>query len=199
MGVADCGSYFHQGSSPYKSPKILYIGRLERIKGVDVLLRAAEQIPEADLLIAGAGAEGMRLRKLAASLAVPVKFLGAVGAEEKFRLLAEANVFVLPSRVMPSGRTEGLPVTLLEAMQVGCPIVASRVGGVPEIVRDGVSGLLIPPEEPDSLSRAIRSCLEDRAAAHLRAERASSEVQAFHLGQVAETYRCLITKAAEKG
>jgi glycosyltransferase involved in cell wall biosynthesis len=129
------------------------VGRLSPEKDVTTLLKAAalvvERHPSFRLQIAGAGPCGVELAALAGSLGLMdrVEFLGDVS--DVPALLARASLFVLPSV------TEGLPLTVLEAMACGLPVVATRVGGTPEAVADGVSGLLVPPREPGLLAGAI--------------------------------------------
>ena len=94
----------------------------------------------------GGGGERARLERLAARLRLDgVAFHGPLGSADVRRVLADAHAMVLPSVVLASGRTEGLPVALKEAMAMGVPVVASRVTGVPELVRDGETGLLVEP------------------------------------------------------
>ena len=92
-----------------------------------------------------------------------MRFLGHVSGAQKQALLRAADAFVLPSRRLPSGRTEGTPTALLEAMAAGLPPVAAGVGGVPDVVRDGVSGLLYEPGRSRELSRALARVRADEA------------------------------------
>jgi glycosyltransferase involved in cell wall biosynthesis len=120
----------------------LYAGRLSPEKGIAELVEATDGLP---LVVAGDGP----LRTL-----VPAT-LGFVPRHELERLYATAGVVVLPSR------QEGLPLSLLEAMAHGCPIVATRVGGIPQLVEHGRSGLLVPPRDPAALRKAIETLLGD--------------------------------------
>ena len=122
----------------------LYAGRLSPEKGIDELVAATHGLP---LVVAGDGP----LRGL-----VP-QTLGFVPHDELERLYERAAVVVLPSR------HEGLPVSLLEAMAHACPIVATRVGGIPQLIDHGRTGLLIPPRAPETLRFAIETLLEDPA------------------------------------
>jgi glycosyltransferase involved in cell wall biosynthesis len=135
-----------------ESPAVL-VARLSPEKDVATLLRAAalvcHELPSFRLQIAGTGpclAELLRLRD-ELSLGGNVEFLGEV--RDVARLLASARLFVL------SSTTEGVSLTLLEAMASGLPVVATRVGGNPEVVADGGTGLLVPAGDPGSLARAI--------------------------------------------
>ena len=140
---------------------LLFVGRLdERPKHVSMLIRAFADISgghrDTDLLIAGDGPDGPWLRALAEELAPGrIRCLGWVGdAEMLARLYNVAECLVLCSR------HEGFPTVVGEALASGTPVLATRVGGVAEVVRDGVSGWLIPPEDPpalvDALSRVLR-------------------------------------------
>ena len=83
------------------------------------------------------------------------------GAERE-RLYTLADVVVIPSIVLAEGRTEGMPVACLEAMAAGRPVIASRVGGLPEIIADGENGLLVEPGDPDKLRELLKLVLSDR-------------------------------------
>jgi glycosyltransferase involved in cell wall biosynthesis len=133
---------------------VLFLGRLVPIKGVDVAVRAVGQLPGATLVVAGDGPERERLEALARRLGAPVRFVGFVEGERKQRLLREANVFVSPSRPV-HGRTEGAPPAVLEAMDAGLAVVASRSGGLGELIDHGGTGLLVKPGDPGALGRAL--------------------------------------------
>lgn len=134
---------------------VLFLGRLVPIKGVDVLIGALSGASGTALLVAGDGPERARLEASAAAGGLAARFVGAVDPSRRAELLAAADMFALPSRVLPGGRHEGLPVALLEAMATGLPVIATRTGGIPEVVDDGVSGLLVPPDDARSLRAAL--------------------------------------------
>ncbi len=85
------------------------------------------------------------------------------------RLLAETHLFVMPSIVAPSGDRDGTPTVIAEALLHEVPVVATRVCGIPEMVRPGETGWLVPPEDPQALAVAIREALAHPAEAHRRA------------------------------
>jgi glycosyltransferase involved in cell wall biosynthesis len=89
-----------------------------------------------------------------------VEFLGWIDGAAKAQALAEATVYALPSYM------EGLPMGVLEAMAVGLPVVATTVGGIPDVIEDGVTGLLIEPGDQDGLARALSLLLSDAALRH---------------------------------
>lgn len=156
------------------------VGHLRRLKGVDIFLEAsrlvAAEMPEATGVIVGSGEDEAELRLLRSRLGVEesVDFLGY--RRDARRLLHAFDVFVVPSR------HEGLPVALLEAMALGRPVVATSVGGVPEVIRDGVNGLLVPPEDPAALAVGIVRLLRDRELAGRLAARGAETVEGSFTG-----------------
>jgi glycosyltransferase involved in cell wall biosynthesis len=137
----------------------LCLGRLVPIKGLDDAVRAAALYPAAELVIAGRGPERERLESIATACGARARFVGHVEGEQKQRLLRAADVFVLPS-IEERGRREGLPTALLEAMAVGLPVIATRTGGVPEVVREA-HGLLVPMRRPDAIAAALAALGSD--------------------------------------
>lgn len=148
---------------PFDPPRLLCLGRLAREKGFDRVLRAFpamhERFPDLQLIVAGDGPERQELETLAADLGVRshVRFTGWVQREETRRLLNSATVVAIPSR------TEGLPLVALEASIMGRPIVATRVGGLPEVVLDGATGMLVDGEKPGDVAAAVCALLADVA------------------------------------
>lgn len=147
---------------------LLVVGRLRIRKGVDVLLAAMPALlsrhPAARLLIAGDGEHRAALEQAAAALVLgeAVSFLGRADAARVRRLLRGAVALVVPSIY------EGMPLVVLEAMEASVPVIASRVSGIPEVVEDGRTGWLVPPEEPASLAAALAAALDDPAEAGRR-------------------------------
>ena len=142
-------------SDNQSSPLILAAGRLSPEKGFDVLVEAAAIVPEARFVLFGEGGERDRLetRITELDLGKRVKLPGFTREFDQF--VPWADVFVLPSH------TEGLPNVALEASAAGVPVVATAVGGTPEVVADGVTGHLVPPARPDLLAKDIRALLTD--------------------------------------
>jgi len=129
----------------------LCIGRLAPEKGIDVLLRALRLVPGARLRIAGDGPQRQALEHMAQELAPGrVRFLGRLSRDQVARELAEADALVLPSVGL-----EVAPFAILEAAAAALPAVASAVGGVPEWVEDGRTGVLVPPGEVEPLAAAL--------------------------------------------
>ena len=145
-----------QAGRPESPPRIVAIGRLVEKKGFDVLARAAEQL-DAVVEIVGDGPERARLE------GGPVRLSGALAHGDALERLRGATAFALPCRELRSGDRDGLPVAIVEAMSAGVPVVTTPVGGIPELVRDGETGLLVPPDDADALARALGRLLEDAA------------------------------------
>ena len=136
-------------------PTVAVLGALSPEKGVGVAIEALAEIPEAQLLIAGDGPDRPTLEALATRRAPDrVIFAGATDRPED--VLAAADVLMLPSL------TEGVPAVALEAGLAAVPVVASDVGFVADVVLDGVTGLLVPPEEPAALAAGVRTALASR-------------------------------------
>jgi glycosyltransferase involved in cell wall biosynthesis len=157
-----------------RAPLVLTVARLDAQKGVAYLLGAAADVPDAVFVIAGEGPERAALEAQASSLGIAhrVRFLGH--RRDVPALLAIADLFVLPSL------WEGLPLSVLEAMAAGVPVVATRIGGTDELVRDGETGTLAPPENGPALADAIRSVLYDRERALRMAAAARALVEREH-------------------
>lgn len=183
---------------PWSPPTLMYVGRVEAQKRLDVLLRAFAQLvethPNVRLRIVGAGTESGSVAQLARSLGVEhrVELLGRVELDEVPRLLDEATVAVLSSDF------EGLPMALLEAARQGRPTVATAVGGVPELVLDGHTGLLVDRDSPQAFARAVATLLDDRPLAERlgRAARARFTAE-FSLDACADAYDRLYHEVAE--
>ena len=141
---------------------ILSVGRLTYEKGHTFLIQAIPEVlerhPDTVFALAGEGIlrSGLKAEARQLSISERVHFLGF--RQDILELMAAADIFVLPSR------SEGLPIALLEAMGMGMAIVASNVGGVGELVKDGIDGLLVPPEDPVELAKALNRFVKDRNA-----------------------------------
>ncbi|MCZ2343983.1 MAG: glycosyltransferase [Bacteroidales bacterium] len=138
-------------------PLVLAAGRLSPEKGFDVLVQAASQVLNARFVLFGEGTERLRLEQLVSALGLSARFQMPGFTAECDRFLPWADLFVLPSH------TEGLPNVALEASSAGVPVVATAVGGTPEVVADDETGFLVPPAQPDLLATRIREFLADAA------------------------------------
>lgn len=185
-------------TDPPAEPRLAIVGRLIPIKGHDVLLaalaRVREELPEATLEIAGDGPFDAELRATVARLGLTdaVSFLGRVSPAAP--VFERAAVVVVPSR------GEGFGMVALEAMERGRAVVASDVGGLPEIVEDGVSGLVVPPDDPDVLAAALLELLRDPArAAALGAAGRDRALAAFSQDRCTDRVEELYRAALETG
>ena len=140
---------------------ILCIASLQPYKGVEYLVKACailkSRLGNFRCLIIGEGNERKKIEHLIAGLNLQkvVILLGSQPQDRVASLLGEADLFVLPSVVAADGQMEGIPVSLMEAMASGLPVVATNISGIPELVEDGVTGLLVPPGNEHTLADAI--------------------------------------------
>lgn len=151
---------------------LLFVGRLVQRKGVDDLLRAFAAIhprfPESRLSIVGDGPERKSLEALSKLLSVEhfVEFNGVLTGKELEREYDGCFALVLPSKDIATDQAnEGLGLALIEAAMHGKPLVGTRHGGIPEVIKEGVNGLLVPPNDPDSLGTALTELLSHREQA----------------------------------
>ncbi|MBE3577573.1 MAG: glycosyltransferase family 4 protein [Limnochordales bacterium] len=176
--------------------RIAIVSRLSREKGVDLICPALRGWKQRDrpleVRIAGDGPWGERLRHQVdtAGLGGEVKLLGRLTGAEVRNLLGWAELLLLPSR------TEGLPLAILEAMAAGRPVVASRVGGIPWLVRDGVDGWLVEPGRPESLRRGLELAWAHRSQLATMGAKARQRVAESYsadrmIARTLELYRCL--------
>lgn len=138
-------------------PILLYAGRLSPEKNLELLLPVLMGLPGCHLALVGDGPARADLERLFE--AHSVTFTGFLAGEELATAFASADVFVMPSP------TETLGFVVLEAMAAGCPVVAARAGGIPDLVSHGVNGLLFDPSAPDQAREAARALLSDRSRA----------------------------------
>lgn len=170
---------------PSERASVGYVGRISPEKGVDMALRALARLRDeglaADFEVAGGGdAEHLRtLEALAAELGITdrVRFLGPLDTDSLKDFYARLHALVVPSVwEEPAG------LVLVEGALAGVPLVASRVGGIPEIVRDPEEALLVPPGDPAALAAALRRTLTEPEESAARAERARERAQGFRIG-----------------
>jgi phosphatidylinositol alpha-1,6-mannosyltransferase len=142
---------------------VVTVCRVVRGKGIDIALHAVKILIERGIscryVIGGDGPEREHLQRLASDLGVRdnVHFAGYVSEPDKWLLLRSADVFVMPSRVDTSEHHEGFGIAFIEANACGLPTVGTRTGGIPDAIVDGVTGVLVEPESPESLADALMS------------------------------------------
>lgn len=152
---------------------VLFAGSLSYSKGVDVMFECAQRMPDVLFILVGDGLLKTDIKNC--------KFPGACPHEEMPKWMNAADIFVLPSR------SEGTPVVILEALSCGIPVVASRIGGCPDVIRDGQTGYLIPVGDVDMLQRKVRDLLNDNVNRNLMGKRGRKDmVEKFDNKKIAQ-------------
>jgi glycosyltransferase involved in cell wall biosynthesis len=182
-----------RAATPREPARLLFLGRLEREKGVDVLLRALPGVlarrPDVHLSIVGGGSQRAALERLAAELGLAhaVEFTGPVPHETVPSWLARATL-----QVLPSIWAENAAQSCYDCLMLGLPLVASRVAALPEVVREGVNGLLFTPRDPADLARAILRGLEEPGLAARLSQGCAGELARYderaHVTALEELY-----------
>jgi glycosyltransferase involved in cell wall biosynthesis len=156
-------------------PSALFVGVLERYKNVsgvaDAWRRAAAQVPDAQLRLVGDGRETDVVSRLVADVPGRTEWSRRLTPDEIATALDDATVLLLPSF------SEGLPRVAMEAFARGRPVIGARAGGIPDIVEDGVNGLLVDPHDPDSIAGALVRVLSDRSLAERLAAGAAASAE----------------------
>jgi glycosyltransferase involved in cell wall biosynthesis len=166
-----------------ETPTILHVGRLVAVKGAEYLIRAfahiARREPTVQLVLIGDGPLKAKLEALTKSLGLDgrVQFLGALPHDQVLAWMRKAAMLVLPSIRTATGRVEGLGMVLLEAGATGVPAIGSRIGGIPEGILDGETGLLAPERDIQALALSMGRLLDDRDARLRMGERARNHVE----------------------
>jgi glycosyltransferase involved in cell wall biosynthesis len=173
-------------------PTLIFAGRLAPQKSLDVALHALTRADGVTLLIAGEGPDDAQLRAQADALGLDgrARFLGAQPRRTVFELLRAADAALL------SSSWENFPHMAVEALAVGTPVVATSVGGVTEIVRDGENGLLVPPGDPEALAEAIRRYFADAALRERLTAAASPSVDRFAPAAIYDRLEGILERAA---
>jgi glycosyltransferase involved in cell wall biosynthesis len=175
-------------------PTVGVLTRLDARKGLPYLLQAMAQLrsdlPDVRLLIGGAGEDRSALEREAHSLGLMgcVEFAGAVSDSAQF--YRRLDLFVLPSL------DEAFGLVVLEAMAAGLPVVGTRVGGIPELLEDGVQGRLVAPGDSQALAGAIRQLCQDPIRRMQMAEQARRQALRFDIGQTAKALQAVYEELA---
>ena len=173
---------------------IMFVGRLDPIKGVKYLIQAmsiVKNYQNIKLIVIGDGEEKKELKELVSMLNLSdcVYFTGLIDNEKIPEYMSQADIFVLPSL------SEGFPVASLEAMASGLPIVATNVGGLPDIIEDGVNGYLVEPRNPVQLAEKITLLLKDNDLrlniSKANREKAKKYDWSYVVGQLEDVYYSL--------
>jgi len=154
--------------------RILFVGRIVSIKGLDILIRALRGLTGCRLVVVGDGPARRSMEALAGLLGVDATFHGAVDRNEVRRYMGAADLLVVPSRRGIFGRQEGMPRVVGEAWSSGLPVVASRSGGMDDAISRTGAGVLFEPGDVRSLAATLRDIAADRAAVRRMRDRALS-------------------------
>jgi glycosyltransferase involved in cell wall biosynthesis len=176
---------FRHGHAPAAGPpyRVLSVGRLVEKKGYDDLLRAMKLLEsmgvDFQFVHIGGGEQEHSIAALVRKMGLNrrVTLLGTLVHEEVVDWYRKAHCFALACKVASNGDRDGIPNVLVEAMAVGCPVVATRVSAIPELVEDGVTGTLVEPENPEAMARAIREVLLKPEPLEDRKRRARERVE----------------------
>lgn len=180
-------------STPNDDEKILgYVGRLEYIKGCDILIKSfsivKKKFTDSKLILIGDGSEKSELFLLSRKLGIQDSVImnGVVAYEQVPFLLSKFSLFVLPSR------SEGMPNALLQAMAMSLPVIASSVGGIPELIDDKINGLLVKPEDPYELAKAMIFFMENKKLAKEMAMNARIKAENYRIIKIVSIYENLL-------
>ena len=170
----------------------VFVGRLTEQKDLPTAIAAMELVPAARLVVVGDGADRLKLAHIAAAsdAAGRIEFRGSLSRDAALQVVAGAEAGLL------SSAWENLPHSAVEALSVGVPMVATAVGGVPEVVRDGENGLLVPPGRPDELADAIRRILDEPGLRDRLAAAAKPSVEAISSEAIYGRLESLLAEAA---
>lgn len=175
--------------------RILFVGRLHPVKGVQYLLQAMMivhvEMPDAKLTLVGDGEEREYLENLTDSLGIRecVEFVGRIPHERIPDYMHRADVFVLPSL------SESFGLVNLEAMACGLPVVATRVGGIPDIIENGVNGYLIDPMNHEQIAEAVLKLLQDEASRKELSDNNRKEAEKYRWNTVVATLEGVYQKS----
>jgi glycosyltransferase involved in cell wall biosynthesis len=166
--------------------KIVFLGRLNKIKGIEYLIDSVRNIQNCpELIIAGSGPEETKLKAMSQGL--NVRFAGKIPDIEE--LYMQGQFFVLPSL------SEGLPQVILEAMSFGLPVIATRVGGIPDVIEHGKTGFLVEPGNSEDIRKHIEILLADGALRKSMSEACLAEVKKYSWEHIAESIETVLQEA----
>jgi glycosyltransferase involved in cell wall biosynthesis len=155
--------------APPETLRLLGVGRLAAKKGFDVVVDACDVLSRRgvpfEAVLVGPdddGAPGIRRRIFELGLEGQIRLPGQMSQAELLEEYHRASALCLPCRILDTGDRDGIPNVLAEAMACGTPVVTTRVSGIPELVRDGVNGLLVPPDDPAAIADAVLRLARDR-------------------------------------
>lgn len=170
--------------------KVIFVGNLIKRKGVRYLIEAMKEV-NSKLVIIGDGEERENLEELSEELNVDCDFVGEIPSHQVTEYLRDGKLLVLPAI-----EGEGFPNVILEAMSVGLPVVATKLAGIPDLVRDGETGFLVEPANPKELANKINKIIRDEDLLKEMSDNCLEEVKKYSwdniIGQVEEVYRVCV-------
>jgi len=161
------------------APKILWVRALDEVYNpllaIKVLEHLLENYPKTELCMVGPEKDGSRkkIKKIVEEKKLPVKLPGKLSKEEWIRLSREYDVFINTTTI------DNTPVSVIEAMALGLPVVSTNVGGIPYLIEDGENGLLVGSNDPESMAKAIESLIEDPELANKLSRKGREKVESF--------------------
>lgn len=194
-------SNFREKFASKNNKIILFVGRLTEVKGTEYLIKSLPlmKIKDFHCIIVGGGPLEDQLKKLANSLNISdkVTFFGPANTEQLGFLYNISDVFVLPSIIDSIGGTEGTGLVIPEAMDCGIPVIASKVGGIPEIIQHEVNGLLVEQKDTKSLANAIERMLSDNNLRDRLVKNSKETVKEFLPQSIAKQYYDIFTNISK--
>lgn len=158
---------FNQAGKSNKPAKVLSVGRMVETKGFRDLIHAVKKLKNdgkpVELTLIGGGEKLNEFKELASELEIAdlVKFTGALPQNDVRNAMMNCDLFVLAASVSPSGDRDGIPVVLMESLALGIPTISTEVSGIPELIKNFETGLLVPEKNPDALSDAMLLFIHD--------------------------------------
>ena len=206
LKVVHCGVDLSQAplqSATRDARTVLAVGRLDPVKGFETLIDAIALLRDRGVAVkcrlVGSGPleKALRRRARERGIAAQLEFSGPQPYEQIRQWMASATVFVMPSQVAADGNRDGIPVALMEAMANGCPVISTRVSGIPELVEHDRTGMLVEPRDPAALAAAIERLLDSDELRRQLALRARARVESeFDARKEAGRLHGLMTEAA---
>lgn len=151
--------FFHQGDKKV----ILFVGRLAEIKGVNYLIDAMKYLENVKLIIVGDGPEKENLYQQAKNISDEIVFMGSKSHEQLKTIYSSADILVVPSIIDSKGAQEGLPTVIMEAFASKIPVVATSTGGVPDVIKNNITGMLVNEKSTQEIVDAIKKLLSDKS------------------------------------
>ena len=183
---------FKKNFTDLSSSIVLFVGRLVEVKGIEYLIKTFSEMknPKIHLIIVGDGPLEVQLKNLTKSLELERKitFFGNANSKELGLLHGIGDVLVCPSIIYSRGATEGLPMVIPEAMKSGLPVIGSSVGGITDVIKNKVNGLLVEEKNPKALANAIERIISDEELRKKIIENSQETVKEFSPRTIGEKY-----------